>query len=92
MLICEKCKSVYQCPTCNAAAHDHSEHSHQDDKHLSAEEMQALKATRNINEWRKVCEDIKAAHEGNFPADWMKVVLGRGGCAASIIESWKAGQ
>lgn len=96
MLRCETCHNVYQCPACEANTHTHA-HGHEHREHrsngnqLSELEVEALKATKSIHDWRKVVEEIRANRSGSLPEDWMRVVLGRGGIAVSIIESWKEG-
>jgi hypothetical protein len=91
MLVCSTCHNQYQCPQCDTpkTEHAHKHEHHSDGNHLSAKELETLKATKSIHEYRKVVEDIRAARSGSLPEDWMKVVLGRGGCAVDLFESWK---
>ncbi len=37
---------------------------------ITEEEIEKLKATNTESEWNTVCDEIKAARGGEYPADW----------------------
>ena len=42
---------------------------------LTTEEFNALKAAKSEKEWNGVCDKVKAARGGEYPADWFPRVI-----------------
>lgn len=55
---------------------------------LTEEELIRLKATKSVQEWNDVCDEIKTARDNQYPPDWWQQIMVSGLCA--IIKSgWK---
>ena len=55
---------------------------------ITEQELAGLKATKNEQEWNKVCDQIKAARNGKYPSDWYAKVMASG-LAARITLGWQ---
>lgn len=54
---------------------------------LTSDEIRALKAAKNADEWNRACDDIKRARSGQYPPDWFSTVI-TGGLLASVKATW----
>ncbi len=54
---------------------------------LTEEELAALKATANENEWNAACDRIKDARSGQYPPDWWTVMM-QSGLSREIMARW----
>jgi len=55
---------------------------------LTEQDIDDLRNTKTEQEWDSVCDRIKAAHKGSYPADWYPRVLASG-FAAAVFRGWK---
>ncbi len=44
---------------------------------LTSEEIASLRAATTEEEWNKVCNEIKAARDEEYPPDWQVVIMGQ---------------
>lgn len=56
-------------------------------KNITEEELQALRETRNADDWSRVCNQIKTARRGAYPPDWWPKVMASG-LVEEIRQSW----
>jgi hypothetical protein len=55
---------------------------------LTEAEITKLQNTKSEHEWNAVCDEIKAARNGEYPPDWFtKMILT--GLISEIAASWK---
>mgnify|MGYP003645456666 CR=1 FL=1 len=54
---------------------------------LTEAEIKRLKETKNESQWNSVCDDIKAARNGEYPDDWFAVVM-IGGLMSEVDAGW----
>jgi hypothetical protein len=45
---------------------------------VTEQDLNDLRNTKNEQEWNAVCDRVKAAHRGVYPADWFAKVLASG--------------
>jgi hypothetical protein len=55
---------------------------------ITQEEVDSLNASQNEEDWNKVCDAVKAARNGRYPADWFTVVM-FGGIMAKATARWQ---
>lgn len=54
---------------------------------LTAEELARINACQTMQEWDAMCDAVKAARNGAYPANWYPVVL-QSGLMARIAKRW----
>lgn len=54
---------------------------------LTQDEITALKNTKSVEEWNKICDQIKAKRNGQYPSDWFSVVV-QGGIMNERAGAW----
>jgi hypothetical protein len=55
---------------------------------ITEAELNALRATKNEQDWNKACDVIKKARDGSYPPDWWaKVKLS--GLMDSVFAGWE---
>lgn len=54
---------------------------------LTEQDLNDLQNTKNNREWDAVCDRVKAAHKGMYPADWFAKVLASG-LAGDVRRRW----
>ncbi len=55
---------------------------------LTAVELAKLEACPDEQAWDALCDEIKAAHGGGYPADWYTTVIADGGVMARVANRW----
>lgn len=54
---------------------------------ITVNELRALRTSTSETEWNRVCDQIKAAHGGQYPPDWYRKVLASG-LARQVQSRW----
>ena len=54
---------------------------------MTREELESLASAKDANEWANACHAIKAAHRGEYPADWYAEVF-HSGLAKKTAATW----
>lgn len=52
--------------------------------------LEKLAATKSSSEWNRVCDQVKAAHGGEYP-DWWWAAVMQSGLAAQTQAKWPGG-
>lgn len=54
---------------------------------LTQDEIVALKNTKSVEEWNKICDQIKAKRNGQYPPDWFNTIV-QGGIMKEQTKAW----
>lgn len=55
---------------------------------ITNEELSKLRSTRSEQEWNSICDEIKAARNGQYPPDWWAKVM-MSGLASAVRDQWR---